>query len=93
MKEQIIPEKTYVAVFVALLVLTLGTYEAAKLNLGHWNAPIGVAIAAVKAMLVVVYFMHVRYSSWLIRIVIVTGLLWLSILIGLTMNDYVTRAW
>jgi cytochrome c oxidase subunit 4 len=93
MKEHIIAEKTYVAVFIALLILTLGTYEAAKLNLGHWNAPVGIAIAAVKAMLVVLYFMHVRYSSWLIRIVIAAGLLWFGILMGLTMNDYVTRAW
>ena len=44
MAEKFISEKTYVAVFIALLILTLSTYEAAKLNLGHWNAPVGIAI-------------------------------------------------
>jgi cytochrome c oxidase subunit 4 len=93
MTEKFISEKAYFAVFVVLLILTLGTYEAAKLNLGRWNAPVGLAIAAVKAALVILYFMHVRYSSWLIRVVVVAGLFWFGILFLLTMNDYVTRAW
>ena len=93
MAEKIISEKTYFAVFIALLILTLSTYEAAKLNLGRWNAPVGLAIAVVKAMLVTLYFMHLRYSAWLTWVVIVAGLFWFGILFGLTMNDYVTRAW
>jgi cytochrome c oxidase subunit 4 len=93
MAEKIISEKTYFAVFIALLVLTLSTYEAAKLNLGRWNAPAGLTIAAVKVMLVLLYFMHLRYSTWLTWVVIVAGLFWFGILFGLTMNDYVTRAW
>jgi len=91
--EKIISEKTYFAVFIALLVLTLSTYETAKLDLGRWNTPAGLAIAAVKATLVILYFMHVRYSTALTRIVIVVGLSWFGILLLLTMNDYVTRAW
>ena len=91
--EKIISEKTYFAVFIALLVLTLCTYETAKLDLGRWNTPVGLAIAAVKATLVILYFMHVRYSTALTRIVIVIGLSWFGILLMLTMNDYLTRGW
>lgn len=91
MSEKIVSEKTCYVVFVALLVLTLTTYEAARVNLGHWNTPIGLAIAAAKAGLIVLYFMHARYSRWLIWVVIAAGLLWFGILFTLTMNDYVTR--
>jgi cytochrome c oxidase subunit 4 len=88
---KIISEKAYYLVFVVLLVLTLTTYEAARVDLGRWNAPVGLAIAAFKALLVILYFMHARYSDRLTWIVLAAGLLWLGILLVLTMSDYLTR--
>lgn len=93
MAEKIIPEKIYLVVLVALLALTLSTYWVAQVNLGHWNTPVGLAIAAAKAGLVILYFMHARYRTWLTWVVIAAGLLWLGILFVLTMSDYLTRAW
>lgn len=88
---KIISEKAYYLIFVVLLVLTLTTYEAARIDLGRWNAPVGLAIAAFKALLVILYFMHARYSDRLTWIVLAAGLLWLGILLVLTMSDYLTR--
>ena len=93
MTERIVSDKTHVVVFIALLGLTLGTYEVAKLDLVHWNSAISMAIAAAKAALVILYFMHLRHSSWLVRVAFVAGLFWFGILLALTMNDYVTRGW
>jgi cytochrome c oxidase subunit 4 len=93
MTERIVSDKTHIVVFITLLVLTLGTYEIAKLNLGHWNSAVSMAIAATKAILVILYFMHLRHSSWLVRVAFVAGLFWFSILLALTMNDYLTRGW
>lgn len=91
MSEKIITERAYYTVFVVMLVLTLTTYEAARVDLGRWNTPVGLAIAAGKALLIILYFMHARFSSRLTRVVIGAGLFWLGILLVLTMSDYVTR--
>lgn len=91
MSAKIISEKTYYLIFIALLLLTLTTYEAARVDLGRWNAPLGLFIAACKAILIILYFMHARYSRWLTWIVLAAGLLWLGILLVLTMSDYLTR--
>ena len=91
MSAKIISEKAYYLVFAILLTLTLTTYEAARVDLGRWNAPVGLAIAAFKAVLIILYFMHARYSNWLTWIVVAAGLLWLGILLVLTMSDYLTR--
>ncbi|RZI44024.1 Caa(3)-type oxidase subunit IV [Herbaspirillum sp. HC18] len=72
----------------ALLLLTLGT---AYLKLGAWNSAINLAIATVKALLVVVWFMHLRHASALLRIVAATALLMLAFLFGLSQTDYLTR--
>lgn len=92
MSERVISERAYYAVFAALLVLTVTTYGAARVDLGHWNTPVGLGIAAGKAALIVIYFMHARYSTRLTRVVIVAGLFWLGILLVLTLSDYLTRA-
>ena len=91
MTAKIISEKAYYLIFALLLVLTLTTYEAARFDLGRWNAPVGLAIAACKAALIILYFMHARYSKWLTWIVVGAGLLWLGILLTLTLSDYLTR--
>jgi cytochrome c oxidase subunit 4 len=87
------PVSTYVAVFVALLVLTAATYLVALQDFGWFNTPIALAVAIGKASLVVIYFMGVRYNTPLTKVVVVAGLFWLFILFGLTLNDYLTRPW
>ena len=86
--------KTYVAVFAALLVLTALTTAIAFVDLGGvGNVAVALSIAIVKAALVALYFMHLRYSSPLTVIFAGAGLFWLGLLIVLTLSDYISRGW
>ena len=89
----ITPVRTYVTIFLALLVLTAATYLVATQDFGWMNTPIALAVALLKASLVVIYFMGVRYNTPLTKVVVVGGFFWLFILFGLTLNDYLTRSW
>ncbi len=93
MTEHVTPVKTYVLVCVALLVLASITYVAAFINLGVWQTPVALAIAVAKAFLIVLFFMHARYSTGIMRVVIGAGLLWLGLLMVGTMDDLITRGW
>ena len=93
MPEQIVQIKTYTIVLVSLLVLTATTCGVSFIDMGKMNTVVAVAIAFVKASLVALIFMHLRYSRHLMQIVVVAGLFWLGILIALTMSDYLTRGW
>jgi len=85
--------RVYGIVFVALLLLLALTVGAAQHDLGRWNFAVAASIAAVKAFLIALYFMHVRDSTPLIKLVVAAGLLWLSILFSLSLADYWTRGW
>jgi len=91
----IVPIKVYLIVYVALLVLLLATVGAAYLPGQHTllNNIIALTIAIVKAVLVVLYFMHVRYGTRLTWVWASAGFLWLVILFILTLGDYFTRHW
>lgn len=91
MSEHIVSPKSYLLIFAALLVMTGVTYWVSLLDLGRLNVIVALTIAVIKAVLVVLYFMHVRYSSRLTWVVVVSGFFWLAILIALTMSDYLTR--
>ncbi|HLL16965.1 MAG TPA: cytochrome C oxidase subunit IV family protein [Pyrinomonadaceae bacterium] len=93
MSEHIVSKKLYFVIFGALMVLTVLTVVAANYDLGSEkiNTVVALAIATTKAVLVVLYFMHVRYSSRLTWVVVAGGFLWLIIMVGLTMSDYLTR--
>ena|SRR2546428_7598480 len=93
MSQKIVPISTYLVIFVILLVLTATTYRVSSLELGRLNAVVALCIAVTKALLVALYFMHVRYSRRLTQIVIAGGVFWLGIMIALTMSDYLTRSW
>ena len=84
---------TYWAVFIALMVLLVITVVAAFIPLGPFNAAVALAIAAVKAALVILFFMHVQVSSRLVKIFVVATFLWLGIMFAYTYGDYVTRSW
>jgi cytochrome c oxidase subunit IV len=89
----IAPVKLYVSIFVTLMVLTAITVAVAYVNLGEFNKVVALGIASVKATLVVLYFMHVKYSSHLTKLVVGVGLFFLIVLLGLTMTDYASRDW
>ena len=85
--------RLYVAVFAALLVLTVATVAVSYVDLGPVSVVVALAIAFTKAVLVVLFFMHLRESSGLTWVVAGGGFFWLAILIGLTMSDVMTRGW
>jgi len=84
---------TYFLVFLALLVLLGATLLVAQFDLGPLNTVLAISIAFAKAALIILYFMHVRYSSRVIWVYAVTGFFWLAILIVLSMSDFLTRGW
>jgi cytochrome c oxidase subunit 4 len=83
----------YYAVFAALLVGTGLTVAVAFVDLGALNNVLMLGIAMTKALLVILFFMHVRWSSRLTWVVAASGFVWLLILFGITMSDYLTRGW
>jgi cytochrome c oxidase subunit 4 len=83
----------YYLVFLALMVGTALTVAAAFVDMGALNNVVMLAIAITKATLVVLFFMHVRWSTRLTWVVAASGFFWLLILFGLTMQDYLTREW
>ncbi len=92
-EEHIVQPRTYFAVYIALLVCTYLTWQVAYFDLGSLNTVAALVIAVFKAALVVLFFMHVRYSSRLTWAVVIGSIFWFGILIVLTFNDYLTRAW
>jgi cytochrome c oxidase subunit 4 len=90
-QEHVVPIRIYVIIFVTLVVLTGVTTAVAFVDLGPLNVVAMLVIAFFKATLVVLYFMHVRFTSRLTQIAAASGFAWLMILIGLTLSDVLTR--
>jgi cytochrome c oxidase subunit IV len=93
MPDHIVPTRVYYVVFAVLMAGTYLTVQAAYLDLGPFNTMVALGIAVVKATLVVLFFMHVKYSPRLTWAVVAGSLFWLGILFVLTFSDYLTRAW
>lgn len=91
--EHIIPISTYLIIGGLLLVLTAATVGVAYVDLGPLNDVVAMAIASLKGVLIILYFMHVKFSSRLTQLVAVAAFLWLAILIVGTMDDFLTRTW
>ncbi len=89
--EHIVSPKIYAAVLLALLVGTFLTRYAAAIDLGRWNIVLALAIAVTKMTLVILFFMHGKYSTRRTKLVIVSGFFWLAIMLSLTLADYTTR--
>jgi cytochrome c oxidase subunit 4 len=85
--------KTYAIVWIALLLLTALTTGVAYIDLGPFSVVVALTIAVCKMLLVALFFMHVRHSTKLTKLVVLGGLLWLAILLSLTMADFATRSW
>ena len=93
MSSHVVSLKVYYLIFGALLAMTALTVQVAFLDLGPLNIYLAMTIAVVKALLVVLFFMHLRYSSSLTKLFVIAGMVWFAILIALTTSDYFTRAW
>ena len=92
MSEHVVSPKIYIVILLALLLGTFLTVEAALRDFGPWNIVIALAIASAKAILVILYFMHARYSPKRTQLVIVCAAFWLIILLALTATDYAKRS-
>jgi cytochrome c oxidase subunit 4 len=89
----VLPVRVYLGIFATLCVLTVITVAAAQFDFGPLNNLVALGIAITKATLVVLYFMHARYSGKLTALVIATSVGFLFILFFLTLTDYVSRGW
>jgi cytochrome c oxidase subunit 4 len=85
------PKSLYYTIFGSLMVLTILTVEVATHNFGFLNFPVAIGIAITKATLVILFFMHAKYSSTLTKMFVGTAFFFLFILLGLTMTDYLSR--
>jgi cytochrome c oxidase subunit 4 len=93
MKQHVASVRTNFVIFGLLLVLLLATVGAAYVPLGPLQFPVAMTIAAIKAVLIALYFMHALHSHRLTLVICTASLLWLAIMIALTLNDYQTRGW
>jgi cytochrome c oxidase subunit 4 len=93
MAEKTISTLTNVAACAALLALTAATTALGRMDLGGFNLPVALAIAAAKGFVIALYFMHIRWEHGVVRLAAAGGLLWLAILLLGTLDDYATRAW
>jgi cytochrome c oxidase subunit IV len=92
-EHHIVTPKTYIIVFATLLIFTGITVAAAFVNLGIFNPVIALAIACTKAVIVILFFMHVFFQSKLIKMTVASGFFTFLILITMTLSDYISRAW
>ena len=92
-EHHVVGPKTYLLILAALLILTATTTGVAFIDLGIWNPIVALAIACIKAVLVVLFFMHLKYSSKLMKLTVLSGLFTFLVLITMTLTDYISRAW
>ena len=89
----IVSPRVYLVIVLALLVLTATTVGASYVEMGVLNPIVALGIAAIKMILVVLFFMHVKYSSKLTQLTVGAGIFTFIVLVGMTLADYMTRAW
>ena len=93
MSHNIVPVRTYVGVFLALIALTISTVAISKIELGEYNFIVAMTIAVIKGSLVVWFFMNVRQSSSMTKLFVCAGFFWMAILLVFVLSDYVSRGW
>jgi cytochrome c oxidase subunit 4 len=91
--EEVVPPKVYLRTCIALLALLAVTWAIAYVDLGPFNLIVALAVAVAKAIVIALFFMHIKGSSRLLHLAAVAGLIWLLFLISLTLGDYFTRGW
>jgi len=93
MNHHVMPVRTYVLIWLVLIIATGTTLGVAYIDLGPWNIVVAMMIAFTKMSLVVLFFMHVKQQSNLTKLFVVAGFFFLAILIFVAMTDYGTRSW
>lgn len=93
MSEHVVSRKLYFVIFFALLVLTAVTTSVAFIDLGNFNIVVALLIAGIKATLVILFFMHVKFGTKLTKMFVIAGFFWLFLMMAITMTDYLTRGW
>jgi cytochrome c oxidase subunit 4 len=92
-RQHVIASSVYVGIWAILMVLTAVTVFASYIEMGDFNIVVALVIATIKATLVVLFFMHLYYSSKLTKVTVVAAIFFLFLLLGLSMTDYLTRGW
>jgi cytochrome c oxidase subunit IV len=92
-EHHIVSPRVYLTIVVILLVMTATTVGVSYIDMGLFNPVVALAIAAFKMILVVLFFMHVKYSTKLTKLTVISGLFTFLVLVGMTLSDYFTRAW
>jgi len=92
-EHHIVSWRVYLAILIALLIATGTTAGVSYIDLGIFNAVVALAIACTKMVLVVLFFMHVKYSTKLTKLTVFSGIFTFFVLIAMTLTDYITRAW
>lgn len=92
-EHHIVGPRIYLTILIALLILTATTVAASYVEMYVFNPIVALAIAAVKMILVVLFFMQVKYSTKLTKLTVCAGVFTFLILVGMTLTDYMTRAW
>lgn len=94
MEHTVVPVRTYVLVWLVLVIGTITTYLVAEfVDIGPWNIVVALLIAGTKMSLVIYFFMHVKFDDALTRLFVGAGFVWFIILVALTLSDYFTRQW
>jgi cytochrome c oxidase subunit 4 len=92
-EEHIVSPMVYLGIFVALMVFTGITTAAAFVEMGVFNPIVALAIATTKAVLVVLFFMHVKYSPKLTKLTVISAVFFFGVLCVMSMSDYISRSW
>ena len=92
-RQHIIPVGIYVGIWASLMFLTALTTGVSFIELGDWNIVLALVIATIKGTLVVLFFMHLYYSTKLTKVTMIAALFFLFLLLALSMTDYLTRPW
>ncbi|MFZ0820511.1 MAG: cytochrome C oxidase subunit IV family protein [Candidatus Acidiferrales bacterium] len=93
MSSHVVSVKIYIAIFLVLLALTAVTTYVSFIDLGRMNTVVALAIAVTKMLLVILFFMHVKYSPRLTKLTIIAAFFWFGLLITFTLSDVLTRQW
>ena len=93
MTHQVTPLRTYVLVYLALVALTITTVGVSRIELGEYNFIVAITIAVIKAVLVILFFMHVKGSSAMTKLFVGAGFFWMAILLVFILSDYLSRGW
>jgi cytochrome c oxidase subunit IV len=93
MNHTVVPVRNYVVIFVILIILTFTTVMVSKIELGEYNFIVAITIAVIKAVLVILFFMHVKGSSAMTKLFVGAGFFWMAILLVFILSDYLSRGW